>query len=150
MSLWFSRQTLALQVLISTDRVSLGVPRDGVDDLLAGYQPPTSGEVVPRPAHLGHGGEAELVEVVKDVMVKVWRHNPQATNVQPLCCSRLEMDGYGVCVYSPSYNWTTEPVGMQQLEQRLLLLQRRPENIIVNIGHTDSDGPLCRLDLYQF
>ena len=98
MSLWFSRQTLALQVLISTDRVSLGVPRDGVDDLLAGYQPPTSGEVVPRPAHLGHGGEAELVEVVKDVMVKVWRYNPQATNVQPLGCSRLEMDGYGVCV----------------------------------------------------
>ena len=137
-----------LQVPISTDRVCLGVPRDGVDDLLAGYQPPTPGEVVPRPTHLGHGGEAELVEVVEDVMVKVWRHNPQAPNVQALGCSRLDMSVDGDGVYSPSYNWTTERVGMQQLEQRLLLLQRRPENIIVNIGHTN--GPLCWLDLYQF
>ena len=40
--------------------------------------------MVPRPAHLGHRGEAELLEVLQDLMVEVGRHSPQTGNVQPL------------------------------------------------------------------
>ena len=47
------------------------VLKNGVDNLLAGYQPAALAEVVSRPTHLRHGGEAELVEIVQDLMVEL-------------------------------------------------------------------------------
>ena len=71
-------------VNVNTDRLPGCVLVKGVDDLLAGYQSARLAEVVPRPAHLGHGGEAELVKVLQDVMVEVRRDSPQTGNIQPL------------------------------------------------------------------
>ena len=57
---------------------------EGEHNLLAGYQSTRLAEVVPGAAHLGHGGEAELVEVLQDVMVKLGRDSPQTRNIQSL------------------------------------------------------------------
>ena len=59
------------RTVIGTHWWGAGVRRDGVDDLLAGYQPAAPGEVVPGASHRRHRGEAELVQVVENVMVQV-------------------------------------------------------------------------------
>ena len=73
------------------------VLKNGVDNLLAGYQPAALAEVVSRPTHLRHGGEAELVEIVQDLMVELGRDSPQAGNVQPLVTAGQLDQSEGCC-----------------------------------------------------
>ena len=57
---------------------------EGEHNLLAGYQSARLAEVVPGAAHLGHGGEAELVQVIQDFIVQARSQPPQTGNIQAL------------------------------------------------------------------
>ena len=59
--------------------------------------------MVPGAAHLGHGGEAELVEVLQDVMVKVRRDSPQAGNIQSLVTAGQLNQAEGGCERGDSF-----------------------------------------------
>ena len=62
---------LLVRTVFYTHRLYVRVLQNGVDDLFAGYKSAGLTEVMSRPSHLRHGGEAELVEVLQDLMVEV-------------------------------------------------------------------------------